>query len=82
MKILLILSRQLKACEKWAAGDKVWNKKTKISRKCENKNVQPPSMRDNEKYALQIANNLQKKFGPGWNAVVGEAFSFEISHTT
>ena len=45
------------------------------------KNIQPPSLRDNEKCALQIANNLAKKFGPGWNAVVGEAFSFEISYT-
>ena len=42
---------------------------------------QPPSARDNEKCASQIANNLSKKFGPGWNAVVGEAFSFEISYT-
>ena len=43
--------------------------------------TQPPSARDNEKCANQIANNLAKKFGPGWNAVVGEAFSFEISYT-
>ena len=43
--------------------------------------LQPPSARDNEKCASQIANNLSKKFGPGWNAVVGEAFSFEISYT-
>ena len=33
--------------------------------KCEN------SMRNTEKYALQITNNLKKKFGPGCNAVVG-----------
>ena len=25
--------------------------------------------------------NYSKKFGPGWNAVVGEAYSFEISYT-
>ena len=43
--------------------------------------MQPPSARDNEKCANQIATNLSKKFGPGWNAVVGEAFSFEISYT-
>ena len=42
---------------------------------------QPPSARNNEKCANQIATNLAKKFGPGWNAVVGEAFSFEISYT-
>ena len=46
-----------------------------------NFSFQPPSGRDNEKCASQIANNLTKKFGPGWNAVVGEAFSFEISYT-
>ena len=43
--------------------------------------LKPPNARDNEKCANQIANNLSKKFGPGWNAVVGEAFSFEISYT-
>lgn len=43
--------------------------------------IQPPNARDNEKCANQIASNLSKKFGPGWNAVVGEAFSFEISYT-
>ena len=42
---------------------------------------QPSSARNNEKCANQIATNLAKKFGPGWNAVVGEAFSFEISYT-
>lgn len=41
----------------------------------------PPSARNNEKCANQIATNLAKKFGPGWNAIVGEAFSFEISYT-
>ena len=25
--------------------------------------------------------DFSKKFGPGWNAVVGEAYSFEISYT-
>lgn len=66
------------ACEKWAAGDKVgpalWSALSPSL-------FQPPSARDNEKCASQIANNLTKKFGPGWNAVVGEAFSFEISYT-
>lgn len=69
------------ACEKWAAGDKVGTVFT-ISLHCSaDPALQPPSARDNEKCANQIATNLSKKFGPGWNAVVGEAFSFEISYT-
>ena len=69
------------ACEKWTAGDKV-NFADKIPTALINSgSLQPPSARDNEKCANQIANNLSKKFGPGWNAVVGEAFSFEISFT-
>ena len=83
--------------------------------------LQPPAMRDNERCAGMMADNLRwrscisqrfrltiepgisymlimlmvttmmisithdwncsKKFGPGWNAVVGEAYSFEISYT-
>ena len=68
------------ACEKWAAGDKVGMSGESWS-PTEVFLFQPPSARDNEKCASQIANNLTKKFGPGWNAVVGEAFSFEISYT-
>lgn len=68
------------ACEKWAAGDKV-SMSSPDTRTVFLFLLQPPSARDNEKCASQIANNLTKKFGPGWNAVVGEAFSFEISYT-
>ena len=30
---------------------------------------------------FNISHCCSKKFGPGWNAVVGEAYSFEISYT-
>ena len=78
------------ACEKWAAGDKVgqWKYESVFSvhhtscyLRIKYLMFQPPSARNNEKCANQIATNLAKKFGPGWNAVVGEAFSFEISYT-
>ena len=74
------------ACEKWAAGDKVGSGNTRVHHTCCYGRIkclmfQPPSARNNEKCANQIATNLAKKFGPGWNAVVGEAFSFEISYT-
>ena len=31
--------------------------------------------------ATRYYSHCSKKFGPGWNAVVGEAYSFEISYT-
>jgi hypothetical protein len=29
-----------------------------------------------------MAENLSKRFGPGWSAVVGEGFSLQITHAT
>jgi hypothetical protein len=44
--------------------------------------AQPPAQRDNEQCALLMAESLSKRFGPGWSAVVGEGFSFQITHAT
>ncbi|XP_023349241.1 dynein light chain 4, axonemal [Eurytemora carolleeae] len=42
----------------------------------------PPILRNNELCASTIVDMLGKKFGGGWSAVVGEGFSFQITHAT
>lgn len=35
---------------------------------------------NNEMAARMIKENMDKKFGPSWHAVVGEGYGFEISY--